>query len=176
MNKIDNYVIFSDVSSNPQRKLGVGGFLINRYQDNNFSENFTEDEIENKIVLKRFFETTSTKLEIQILLTALEVFQKEKELLQPFKLILVTDSQCICGLLNRRERLEHSAFLAKRSDKVLENRELYLKFYEYFDLLNFEICKIKGHTKPSLRNSRDEIFSLLDKRVRKGLRMWLDEL
>jgi len=59
---------------------------------------------------------------------------------------------------------------------TVTERPLYRRFYELYDELEFEITKVKGHTSNFSRNAVLEVFSYLDRQVRKALRPWMGEL
>ena len=67
-------------------------------------------------------------------------------------------------------------FRGRGTDRQLRNASLYRRFYELYDELEFEITKVKGHTGHFSRNAVQEVFSYLDRQVRKTLRLWLEEL
>jgi ribonuclease HI len=114
--------------------------------------------------LKRFENTSSTKLEIQTVLWALsEVGEIEG------KITLYTDSQNIIGLPGRRERLEKSDFYSKQNRRIT-NWELYKDFYRLTDELNIEIVKVSGHKRTSTKDNIDRLFTIVDRASRKALR------
>ena len=80
-----------------------------------------------------------------------------------------TDCQNIIGLENRREKLEKNHFHSS-SGKLMNNHELYKKFYEKLDELNLILIKVKGHKKNSLKDEIDNIFNLVDRASRNALR------
>lgn len=153
--------LFTDSSVNPQEKIGFGAYLL-LDDENEFLE-----ELKENIKIKRFEDTSSTKLELQTLLWALE---KLKEI--AYKNIAVevyTDCQNIIGLENRRDKLEKNHFCSS-SKKLIANHELYKDFYEKLDLLNLTFIKVKGHKKSSLKDEIDNIFNLVDRASRVALR------
>ena len=153
--------LFTDSSVNPQEKIGFGAYLLLDHE-NEFLE-----ELKENIKIKRFEDTSSTKLELQTLLWALE---KLKEI--AYKNIAVevyTDCQNIIGLENRRDKLEKNHFCSS-SKKLIANHELYKDFYEKLDLLNLTFIKVKGHKKSSLKDEIDNIFNLVDRASRVALR------
>lgn len=150
--------LFTDSSLNPQEKIGYGAFLILKEKEISF------DDMKRNIKIKRFENTSSTKLELQTLLWALkEIFDKN------FIIEVYTDCQNIIGLENRREKLEKNNFCSS-SGKLINNYELYKEFFEKLDELNLSFIKIKGHKKNSLKDELDAIFNLVDKASRKALR------
>jgi len=173
---MNNFALFSDVSSNPQHKCGVGAYLL---VPASFLENTPHDidpaEICAKLRFKRFMDTSSTKLEVQTVLWALENYQTEWCGAGPGSLQVFTDSQCLAGLAARRAGLEDNRFISRRSGQLLSNAPLYQAFYAAFDKLGFELVKVAGHTRACSRNTVQQIFSCVDQEARRALSVWLAE-
>lgn len=152
---MENVLLFCDGSVNPKTKTGCGAYLL-----------ITEENIsiEPAINLKIFENTSSTKLELEILLWALNEIKEKYRRIKVY-----TDSQNIVGLLDRRSKLEQNNFFTA-GHKKLKNHELYKEFYHLIDTLDFEINKIRGHKPGSQKNKIDELFTLVDRAARKGLR------
>ena len=155
MNKIK---LFTDSSVNPQEKIGFGAYL----QISN--ENISLENMKEKIKLKRFENTSSTKLELQTLLWALSEIVDKNVIIEVY-----TDCQNIIGLQDRREKLQKNNFYSS-SGKIMNNHEFYKDFFEKTDKLNIILIKVKGHKKNSLKNEIDTIFNLVDKASRNALR------
>jgi len=115
------------------------------------------------IKIKRFEDTSSTKLELQTLLWSLE------EINENIIIEVYTDCQNIIGLQDRREKLEKNNFHST-SGKLMNNHELYKEFFKKVDELNLTFIKVKGHKKSSLKDKIDTIFNLVDKASRSALR------
>jgi ribonuclease HI len=170
-----SFAIFTDVSLDPQRKIGVGGYLL-------VPALFLEREVrdikqgEVSVLLKtrRFAETSSTKLELQTVLWAVENSLEELASSAPDNLRIYTDSQCVAGLLSRRAGLTKMDFLSGRSGRPLTNAHLYRAFYEAFDQLGFQLVKVSGHSRACSHDTVQRIFSYVDREVRKALTLWLD--
>jgi ribonuclease HI len=173
---MNSFALFSDVSSNPQRKCGVGAYLLvpASYLDT-APENIDRAEIQAKLRFKRFTDTSSTKLEVQTVLWALEKYQREWCSAGPGNLQVFTDSQCLAGLAGRRAGLEGNKFIARRSGQSLSNASLYQAFYAAYDKLGFELVKVAGHTRACSRDTVQQIFSCVDQEVRRALSVWLAE-
>jgi ribonuclease HI len=169
-----SFALFTDVSVNPQRKLGVGGYLLVPVS---FLENEPHDiergEVSARIKIKRFEETSSTKLEVQTVLWALEDLREELTGATLGSLQIYTDSQCVAGLVGRRAGLVNNDFLAKRSGRPLTNAPLYRAFYAAYDQLGFQLIKVPGHSRACYRDTVQRVFSYVDKEVRKALTLWL---
>ena len=150
--------LFTDGSVNPQSKIGYAAYLLLEKIE------ILNIELEKKIKIKKFENTSSTTLELESLLWALS-----DESLRNFKIIIYTDCQNIIGLKDRRDRLERNNYITSKG-KVIKNHELYKLFFEKVDFLDCELVKVKGHKKTSVKNEIDEIFTLVDKATRKRLR------
>ena len=151
--------LFTDSSVNPQEKIGFGSFLLLNNDETKAFEDLKKD-----IKLKRFENTSSTKLELQTLLWALDEIEDKNIIIE-----IYTDCQNIIGLENRRDKLEKNHFYST-SGKLMNNHELYKNFYEKLDKLNLTFIKVKGHKKNSLKDEIDDIFNLVDKASRNALR------
>lgn len=151
--------LFTDGSVNPQSKIGFGAFLI--VEDIAISP----DEAKKLVKLKQFEDTSSTKLELQILLYTLTKLEKIKK-----RVIVYTDSQNIIGLPDRRLRFEENKYISNNG-RLIDNHELYKEFYRITGLLNCHIVKVKGHKNSSLKNKIDLLFTLVDRAARNGLRV-----
>lgn len=143
--------LFCDGSVNPQSKIGFGAYFI--YDENLENQN---------IFVKKFENTSSTKLELEVLLWAIEE-------LEDLKIIVYTDCQNILQLKKRKDKLLENDFFTS-SERKVKNEELYRKFYLKTEKLNLNFVKIEGHKKTSLKDEIDELFNLVDKASRKALR------
>ncbi|MCT7586938.1 ribonuclease HI [Aliarcobacter butzleri] len=150
--------LFVDSSANPQAKVGFGAFL-------EVFDDLSIDNLKKNIEIKRFDDTSSTKLELQSLLWALD----EIEILTDTKIEVYTDCQNIVGLQNRKEKLEANDYKSS-TGKTINNYELYKLFFEKIEKLDIDFIKIKGHKKNSLKDELDTIFNLVDKASRSALR------
>lgn len=150
--------LFTDGSVNPQTKIGFASYLTIEGKQST-AKNFSE-----KIKVKQFNNTSSTKLELQGLLWALNSVKQ-----RDVKIIVYTDCQNILTLKNRRERFETNNYLTKKG-KLIANHEFYREFYTLTDTLMCEFIKVKGHKKETLKDAIDQIFTLVDKASRNALR------
>jgi ribonuclease HI len=173
---MNSFAIFTDVSLNPLRKVGIGACLL---VPASFLENAPTDikrsEIFAWLRFKRFSKTSSTKLEIQTVLWALKNFREEFDFSDSGRVRVYTDSQCVAGLLARRTRLEANDFIAGRSGRQLANAALYRAFYAAYDEIGFELIKVAGHSHTSSHDTIQRIFSYVDREVRRMLNLWMDE-
>jgi ribonuclease HI len=171
-----SFALFTDVSMNPQRKCGVGAYLLvcASYIENAPHDN-ARAEISARLRFMRFADSSSTKLEVQTVLWALENIRTELKGSDPGSLQVFTDSQCVAGLPERRAGLEANHFLSKRSGLSLANAPLYSAFYAAYDELEFEVIKVAGHSRANSFDTVQRIFSYVDKEVRRELTMWMSE-
>jgi len=169
---VNRYALFTDVSLNPKLKIGFGAYLV---IPSSFleipPERIIRPELVGQIRVRRFEVTSSTKLEVQTLLWALEDFQKESSGSRSGTLDVYSDSQCVTGLLRRRSKLEMNGFCSKGTKRILTNGCLYRKFYEFHDTLGFEVIKVVGHSRSCSHDSIHRIFSFVDKEARKALKL-----
>jgi ribonuclease HI len=149
-------MLFTDGSVNTKLRVGYGAYLA-------FPEG-QQSLAGHHITLKRFEDTSSSKIELQTLLWALS------EISAP-EVMSYTDSQTIVGLNLRRKKLEENDYYA-RNGKRLHNHELYKQLYQFTDNLNITFTQIKGHTPANSKSHRDMIFSLVDRASRKALRAY----
>lgn len=174
---MNSLALFSDVSLDPKRKLGVGGYLV---VPTSFIETSPEiikgSEIAERLVVQNFEGTSCTRLEVQTVLWAIEACSEILKDSRPGKLDVYSDSQCVAGLLRRRPGLEANGFLSKRTNNLLKNASLYRKFYEFHDRIGFKVIKVAGHTRSCSHDTVHRIFSFVDKEVRKALNSWMRDL
>ena len=150
--------LFTDSSVNPQEKIGFGSFLILE------EKNISFEEMKKSIKIKRFENTSSTKLELQTFLWSLKEIIDKNVIIEVY-----TDCQNIIGLKDRRKRFETNDYKSSKG-KLINNQELYKEFFEKIDKLNIIFIKVKGHKKSSLKDEIDNIFNLVDKASRNALR------
>ncbi|MCY1723331.1 hypothetical protein OU798_23475 [Prolixibacteraceae bacterium Z1-6] len=156
--------LFTDGSVHVQSKIGYGACLL-----------VSEDELaagnlKHRVQTKRFENTSSTKLELQMLLWALSEIKTAAK-----KIIVYTDSQTIARLPERRNRLEKSNFRSKKGE-LLKNVDLYQEFYKIIDGIEYEIVQVQGHQPSRQKNSVERIFTFVDKASRKALRKEMEDL
>ena len=149
--------LFTDGSVNPQSGIGFGGYLL-------LEELVFFVTLEKVIKVKQFNDTSSTKLELESLLWALNETNTKNH-----KIVVYTDCQNIIGLNDRRDRFEKNNYITSKG-KQIKNHELYKDFYKLIDILNCEFIKVKGHKKKSTKDDIDKIFTLVDKATRNALR------
>lgn len=154
---MNRYWLFVDGSVDTKSKIGYGAYLL-------LLEGKTPDGISLAPKTKRFEDTSSTKLEIQTLLWAIEDIDPLNK-----QITVYTDSQNIIGLLGRRSRLEKENYTNKKG-QLLANNELYKSYFKLLDDHNIKTMKLSGHTKKSDKDKLDELFTIVDRASRKANR------
>jgi ribonuclease HI len=154
--------VFTDGSVNTRLKVGYGAYLV-------VVDKCTSiDSLKDKVKIKSFEQTSSTKLEVQTLLWALnEIIVLVDE--DDITLTIYTDSQNIIGLPSRRISLEQSHYYSSKN-KRLNNYELYQEFYRLTSSIKCKLVKVVGHQVSSNKNDIDRLFELVDKGSRRALR------
>ena len=169
--------LFTDMSLDPVRRMGVGAYLvIPSVLLESAALMINQAELQEQPVQRRFECTSSTTLEVETVIWALQDHCRRTTGHGPGKLQVYTDSQCISGLLKRRAELTARDFVCRGTGLPLRNASLYGRFYELHDKLDFGVIKLKGHTNRGSRDAVHEIFSYLDRQVRKALRLWMHEV
>jgi len=154
---MEEWALFLDGSVDTKSKIGFGAYLVLDLRSSAAS-------YDSDIKVKRFENTSSTKLELQNLLWAFEELDSAMS-----RLIIYTDSQNIVSLPGRRERLEEAQYQS-RSGKPLSNIELYREFYRCADKRECRFEKVKGHQARSKKGPIEEIFTQVDRAARAALR------
>jgi ribonuclease HI len=155
---MDELTLFTDGSVNTQSNIGYGAYLA-------VSEHgLSLDSLRERVKVRRFEHTSSTKLELQTLLWALKDIQALES-----EVIVCTDSQNIMGLPGRRERFEQNSYRSKRG-RLLNNYELYQEFFRMTDQLNCKFIKVRGHLVSKQKDDIDRLFTLVDRASRNALR------
>jgi len=158
---LSNLILFTDGSVDTKTKIGFGAYLAMENVE-------TPADLIAKVKTKQFENTSSTSLEMQTLLWAIDdgvSSNKEKAI----KLTIYTDSQNILGLLTRRKKLEQRDYYAN-SGKRLKNAAIYQDFYNIIDRYDCHIIKVDGHKHIHEKNDIDKIFTVVDKASRFALR------
>lgn len=151
-------MLYTDGSVNTKSKIGYGAYLAVCGRD------LSTDSLKKRIRVRRFEDTSSSKLELQTLLWALQELHTEGK-----KLIIYTDSQNIIGLPGRRNRFERHDYFTKKNKRIA-NFRLYQEFYEAADTLDYELVKVQGHKASHRKDFTDRLFTLVDKASRQALR------
>ena len=151
-------MLFTDGSVNNHSNIGYGAYLTVPEGGLSF------DSLKTRVKVRAFENTSSTKLELQTLLWALNDIQALGS-----RVIVYTDSQNIMGLPGRRDRLEQNDYRSKKNRR-LSNFKLYQEFYTMIDQLDCEFVKVRGHHVSHQKDNIDRFFTLVDKASRHGLR------
>ena len=155
MNKI---LLFIDGSVDVQSKSGFGAWLV-------VSEPVPSPEmLKKQVKVKRFEQTSSTKLELQTLLYVLNEIPVDGS-----RVIIYTDSQNIINLNRRRERLEKNNFYSK-NNRQISNSDLYMEFFRMIDMFDYELIKVQGHQPTKHKDEIHRLFTLVDRASRNALR------
>ena len=160
MQKIE---LFTDSSVNPKAKVGFAAFLVKNDKD------IILESLNKSIKIKKFENTSSTRIELQSLLWAINEIEKEKNDLSNILIEVYTDCQNIVNLKNRKSKLVENNYQSGNG-KLLKNHDLYKDFFEKESRLNLNIIKVKGHKKTILKDNIDYVFNLVDKASRSALR------
>ncbi|MBF0430197.1 MAG: ribonuclease H [Fibrobacteria bacterium] len=151
-------MLFTDGSMHTQSKIGYGAYLA-------ISEITQElPSLREQVKVIRFEQTSSTKLELQTLLSALKEITIPDDTIQVY-----TDSQNIIGLPKRRLRLEQNDYFSKKN-KRFNNYKLYQEFYAFTDRYDLELIKVRGHKQTRFKDEIEKIFTLVDRASREALR------
>jgi len=158
--------IFTDGSVNTQLKVGYGAYLAVTDLSTSI------DSLKDKVRVRRFEQTSSTRLELQTLLWALSDLSV---LINNHDMVLTvyTDSQNIIDLPKRQAQLEQNNYLSSKN-RQLNHCEMYREFYQITSKPNYQFVKVKGHQPFQHKNEIDMLFSLVDKSSRRAMRKALD--
>ena len=157
---MDDLILLTDGSINARSKNGYGAALTLSSGE----RGQTLESFKTRIQIKRFEQTSSTKLELQTLLWALSELPDNVQ-----QLTVYTDSQNIITLSDRRKGFEAHDYHSKRGIP-LRNTELYRAYFAELDRLQFKLVKIAGHQPARKRNAMEQLFALVDKAARKAQR------
>jgi ribonuclease HI len=150
--------IFTDGSVNTRSRIGYGAYL------SILERGLSLDSLMSCVQVKKFDNTSSTKLELQTLLWALSDVQALGK-----RVIIYTDSQNIARLRGRRDHFEKNGYRSKKNRHLI-NYELYQEFFRVTDPLDCEFIKMRGHTVSHQKDEMDAIFTLVDRASRNALR------
>jgi ribonuclease HI len=120
--------IFTDGSVHTQSKVGYGAYLV-------VADLVTPiASLQDAVKVKRFEQTSSTRLELQTLLWALSETIALSDAAD-ITVTVYTDSKNIMNLPSRRARLEQNDYFSSKN-KRLNHYELYQQFYRLNSRLN----------------------------------------
>jgi ribonuclease HI len=163
---MSSFALFTDGSFDPKTKIGVGSFLLlpSSFLTTPLRE-IDQRSLNDSLKFNQFSDTSSTQLEIETALWALEAFANTSN----EALHLYTDSQGVAGLLERRPRLEATEFISKKTQRELNHAPLYRRFYALYDDMNFQVTKVAGHQPKATHDTIQRLFSIVDQGARKAL-------
>jgi ribonuclease HI len=155
---MQDLILLTDGSVHAQSRIGYGACLAVP------EPGLSLEGLISQVRVKRFTQTSSTKLELQTLLWALSDIQVSGR-----KVTIYTDSQNIINLPGRREQLERKAYRSSKN-RLLSNHDIYQEFYRLTDLLDYELVKVHGHLASKQKEDIDRLFTLVDRASRQALR------
>ncbi len=155
--------LFTDGSVHPQSGIGFGAYLIVH------DMTLPLEQLRSQVKVQKFEDTSSTKLELQILLFVLSDIIDLTH-----NVTIYTDSQNIIRLPLRQEKLENNNY-SSNNHKLIKNHQLYKQFYEITNNLDCEFIKVKGHKVSRDKDRIDRIFNLVDKASREALRSFKND-
>ena len=155
---MEKLLLFTDGSVNAHSNIGYGAYL-------SVAEGgLSLGSLKTSVKVRAFENTSSTKLELQTLLWALNDIQALGS-----NVIVYTDSQNIMSLQRRRDRFEQKDYRSNKY-KRLNNYELYQEFYRITDQLDCEFVKVRGHQVSNQKDDIDRLFTLVDRASRNALK------
>ncbi len=146
----NEYIVLTDGSSHAPSKVGYGAALLLRAGD------LVQplEKLKKQVRVKRFEQTSSTRLELQTLLWALGQFPEP-----PCRVIICTDSQNIVGLPSRRQRLEGLGFKSS-TGKLLKKCRSLPSIISADRSLQMYFCEnVRPSTCAGQRQNRPSVFS-----------------
>ena len=155
---MEELFLFTDGSVNTITKIGYGAYILVK------KPFLTINDYKEHVRLKLFENTSSTKLELETLLWALNDLKNHKGTITVY-----TDSQNIVSLLERRQKLEQTNYLTSKN-KLHTNHLIYKEFFTLLGKLDLKFIKVKGHQPKHQKNEIDLLFSFVDKASRKALK------
>jgi len=163
-------VLLTDGSLNPQQHLGIGvALLIPATALKQAVKDITAEAIAQRIVSRRFTDTSATQLEVQ---TAIWALTNADQI--PAR--LYTDSQCIVRLPQRRAKLEQTNYISGAKGEPIRHADLYREYFALRDQLAFEEIKVSGHSDYRYQDTLHRIFHYVDREARRLLKQWLREI
>lgn len=164
-------LLFTDGSVDPARRIGVGVALsVPEVWLAREVKSFAAGDIASRCVVRRFENTSSTRLELDTVLWALSELAGTAA-----EVTLFTDSQCVVGLSDRRPRLEAGDYVSGRTGSELGNADRYRRFFRLCDARPFRIRKVTGHSDYRYQDATERIFHFVDREARRQLKRWLRE-
>ncbi len=157
---MNKFHIYSDSSYDNKTNIAVcGAYVIpsDQLQD-------SYQPTASALVVSELADTSGSKAEVEAILLGLSKLEHGASV------TIYTDAKSASELPGRRERLEQSGFVSKRSGNLLSNAEVYKSFFAEIDHYNIELRWIKGHSPSAEKDLDARLFSFVDKAVRSKLR------
>lgn len=163
--------IYTDASFSSSLGLAVSGYL---FFDSETSH-ATSEVVEANIQTRSFKVKNNIRAEIMganIILKELndEINLKDIDL-KNVEINLYSDCQTLIDLLRRRDKLQANNFISSKKKAELANADLYKEFYALYDLIKPQINWVKGHSRNAGQSVEQKNFQIIDKKVRKELRL-----
>jgi ribonuclease HI len=131
------FEIYTDGSCHTQKKIGAWASILK-----------IDGE---KIVLKgEVKNTTHNRMELVAVIEALNYIDKNE---YDAQLEVYTDSQYVCGILNRKEKLKNNRFLTKKGTSI-QNADLVETLIQQIESHSIRFIKVKAHQKADTESSK----------------------
>ncbi len=154
---MNEWLLFTDGSVKPQSH-GYGAYLAVP------ELGLPLESFKAAVKVKRFDQTSSTKLELQTLIWALAEIADSAT-----RVTVYTDSQNIVTLPARRTRLEQHDYRTGKN-QLHNKHELYREFFKMTDSVDCRFVKVRGHRQAARKDEIDRLFTLVDRAARMALR------
>jgi len=144
--------IYTDGSCHTQLKCGAWASII-------------LFDAEKVVISGQEIDTTHNRMELLAVIESIK-FADQKQL--KGQLIIYTDSQYVCQLVNRKEKLKLKAFVTNKG-VLLHNTDLLQTLIQQIESHNISFVKVKAHQRVNTDSSRynSEVDSLSRQMVRK---------
>ncbi len=155
-------MLFTDGSVDTKTGIGFGAYLAVKDME------LPLTDLKAQVKIKQFANTSSTTLELQTFLWAIDdelLLGTEKTM----RIAIYSDSQNLVGLPARRSGLEQRDYYAANG-KRLSNTDLYQQFFKCVDQRNCQFFKLDGHKPQCAKSHLDRLIALVDKSSRSALR------
>ena len=147
--------IYTDGSCHTQQRIGGWAAIILGEEKNIELKGFVKD-------------TTHNAMEILAVLKALDFLEKNASATTYTKIEIVSDSQYVVRILERKEKLKANNFLTKKNNPI-RNVELVKKLINRIETLPLIFTKIKAHQKATNKiNYNRVVDKLAREQVRKN--------
>lgn len=151
--------IYTDASFSKSHDLAVMGYVVFK----NKLEHELADVSKLHVNINSVKEKNNIRAEVKATILALNSCPTGSNV------ILFSDCQTVVGLPRRKEKLIASKFIG-RKENILNNADIYQEFYKESDRVQLIIHWIEGHISKDKKNKSHNIFSSVDKKVRRKLR------